>query len=135
YWARRSIMRYDLVIYGGTSAGIAAAVQAKRMGLNPVVIEPGSRIGGLSSGGLGDTDFGNQAAIGCLSLEFYRRVGQKYGQDEAVWMFEPKVALEVFQDWVDEYGIEVRYGERLDLANGVTKISNRIHSIRMESGH
>ncbi|WP_044481275.1 FAD-dependent oxidoreductase [Paenibacillus antibioticophila] len=128
-------MIYDLVIYGGTAAGLAAAVQARRMGMNPIVLEPSRRLGGLSSGGLGDTDFGDKSVIGGLSLEFYKRVGRKYGSDEAVWMFEPKTALSVFEDWVAEYGIEVRYGERLDPADPVVKRGNRIESIRSESGH
>ena len=51
---------YDIVIYGATSAGIAAAIQASRMGLRTVVLEPGDRIGGLTAGGLGDTDHGQQ---------------------------------------------------------------------------
>ena len=33
----------DLVIYGGTSSGVAAAVQAKRMGMSVVLIEPTER--------------------------------------------------------------------------------------------
>ncbi len=126
--------RYDIVIYGGTAAGIAAAVQARKMGKSTVVIEQGRRIGGLTSGGLGDTDIGMKQAIGGLSLEFYRRVARKYSQDEARWLFEPKVALEVLQDWVTEYDIEVAYGERLDLQDGVTKQGSAIVSIRMESG-
>ena len=44
---------YDVVIYGGTSAGIAAAVQVSRMGHSVIVIEPSRRIGGLTTGGLG----------------------------------------------------------------------------------
>ena len=58
---------YDVVIYGGTSAGIAAAVQVKRMGGTVVVVEPGRRIGGLTTGGLGQTDIGNKAAIGGIA--------------------------------------------------------------------
>ena len=60
---------HDVVIYGGTSAGIAAAVQVKRMGGSAVVIEPGTRIGGLTTGGLGQTDIGNKAAIGGIARE------------------------------------------------------------------
>jgi len=127
-------MIYDLVIYGGTSAGVAAAVQAKRMGLQPIVIEPGRRLGGLSSGGLGDTDFGNKGAIGGLALEFYKRLGEKYGGAEAAWLFEPKMALAVFQDWVAEHDIEVIYEQRLDRKAGVIRADRRICSIRMESG-
>ncbi|QNK60071.1 FAD-dependent oxidoreductase [Paenibacillus sp. PAMC21692] len=125
---------YDLVIYGGTSAGLAAAVQAGKMGLRAVVLEPTNRLGGLSSGGLGDTDFGDKSAIGGLSLDFYRRLGRRYGSEHAAWLFEPKEALAVFHEWVEEYGIDVRLGERLDPADPVVKKGNRLISIRMESG-
>lgn len=124
----------DIVIYGGTAAGIMAAVQANIMGKSAVVIEPSRRIGGLTTGGLGDTDVGMKEAIGGLSLEFYRRVARKYSQDGACWLFEPKVALEVLQDFVAEHNIEVIYGERLELKDGVTKQGSKIISIRMESG-
>ncbi|MFS0723429.1 FAD-dependent oxidoreductase [Paenibacillus sp. 1P07SE] len=125
---------YVIVIYGGTAAGIVAALQAKLMGKSVVVIEQGRRIGGLTSGGLGDTDVGMKEAIGGLSLEFYRRVARKYGQDGACWLFEPKIALEVLLEWVQESGIEVVYGERLDLKDGVTKQGTEIIAVRMESG-
>lgn len=126
---------YDIVIYGGTAAGIAAAVQASIMGKSAVVIEPGKRIGGLTTGGLGDTDVGMKQAIGGLSLEFYRRVARKYGQDGACWLFEAHTALEVMQDLVREYKLEVVCGERLELKDGVTREGSRITAIRMESGN
>ena len=125
---------YDIVIYGGTAAGIVAALQAKSMGKSVVVIEPSGRIGGLTSGGLGDTDIGMEEAVGGLSLEFYRRVARKYNQDGARWLFEPKVALEVLLEWVRESQIEVVYGERLELQGGAEKQGTRITSIQMESG-
>lgn len=125
---------YDIVIYGGTAGAITAAVQAKIMGKSTVVIEQGQRIGGLTSGGLGDTDVGMTQAIGGLSLEFYKRVARKYSQDDARWLFEPKVALEVLHDLVREHDIEVIYGERLDLKDGVKKQGSTITSIVMESG-
>lgn len=129
------IKAYDIVIYGGTAAGIVAAVQAKAMGKSVVVIEPGRVIGGMTSGGLGDTDIGMEQAVGGLSLEFYRRIARWYGQDGVRWLFEPKAALGVLNDWVAEQHIEVVYGERLDLQNGVAKEGLAIVSIRMESGN
>src|SRR4051812_35359435 len=78
---------YDLVIYGGTSGGIAAAIQARRMGKSAVVIEPGKHLGGLTSGGLGATDIGNKAAIGGISREFYQRIKKHYS-DAANWKHE-----------------------------------------------
>ena len=69
---------YDLVVYGGTSGGVAAAVQARRMGKTALILEPGKHLGGLTSGGLGATDIGNKAAIGGVSREFYQRIKQHY---------------------------------------------------------
>lgn len=128
--------RYDIVVYGGTSSGIITAVQAARMGKSVVVIEPTARIGGLTAGGLGDTDHGRKDAIGGLALEFYDRVGKKYGEQEPVWQFEPSIALDVYQDLVSETNIPIVYNERLDLAEGVAviKSGNGISEIRMESG-
>jgi hypothetical protein len=72
--AGRGPARADLVVYGGTSAGVIAAVQMRRMGGTAVVLEPTRHIGGLTTSGLGATDTGNTAATGGLALEFYRRV-------------------------------------------------------------
>jgi len=151
---------YDVVIYGGTSAGVAAAVQAGQMGKSVVLIEPSRRLGGLSSGGLGQTDIGNKAAIGGLARRFYQAVREHYndpaawkwqrrdqymdsGQtrtaagEDTMWTFEPSVALKVFEAWVKDRRIEVVYGERLERPAGVAltrSIPWRILSIRMESG-
>ncbi len=131
---------YDVVVYGGTSAGIAAAVQVKRMGGSVVVVEPGRRIGGLTTGGLGQTDIGNKAAIGGIAREFYQRVRKYYDQpeswkwqgreeyrdsgqtrtgskEETMWTFEPSAALSIMQDLVREFRIPVMYQQRLDRTN------------------
>ena len=65
---------YDIVIYGPTSAGVAAAVQAKRMGKSVIIVGPDKHLGGLTAGGLGWTDSGNKDVIGGISREFYQRV-------------------------------------------------------------
>lgn len=124
---------YDVVIYGGNSAGIAAGIQAVRMGLRTIVIEPGIRIGGLTTGGLGATDAGDPATIGGFSKHFYERLAVKYDRPGLVWRFEPKVALEVFQDLIRETGLEVKLGDRLKEEGGVYKQQNRIASITLES--
>lgn len=149
---------HDLVIYGGTSAGVAAAVQAKRMGRTVVVVEPSRRVGGLTTGGLGATDIGNKAAIGGISREFYGAVKKHYDRpdawtwqtreefrradqrtaagDDAMWTFEPSVALKIYEGWIRDLGIEVAYGERLDRRAGVTTTGTpkRIVALRTESG-
>src|SRR5687768_8428196 len=69
---------YDVVVYGGNAGGVAAAVQSARMGKSVALVEPGSHLGGLTTGGLGATDIGNKAAIGGISREFYQRVKRHY---------------------------------------------------------
>ena len=147
----------DLCVYGGTSGGVAAAVQARRMGRSVVLIEPTKRLGGLTTGGLGQTDIGNKAAIGGFAREFYQRIHAYYqdagawkwqkrenyrdgGQtqtvkgEETMWTFEPSAALKVCNDLVREAGVEVVYGEWLNRKDGVKKDGARIVSIAMESG-
>lgn len=104
--------KYDICIYGGTSAGIIAAYTAQKMGKSVVVISPDGHIGGLSSGGLGQTDIGNKIAIGGLSREFYKKLGSVYGTDES-WKFEPKEAMKIFKDYIKEGNIPVIYNKRI----------------------
>lgn len=78
----------DVCIYGASSGGIAAAVTAARSGLSVVVLQPGKHVGGMTTGGLGWTDFGRKHVIGGLSRTFYHQVGSHYGLDEE-WQFEP----------------------------------------------
>ncbi len=148
---------YDVVIYGGTSGGIAAAIQCSRMGKSVILIEPSQRLGGLTTGGLGQTDIGNKSAIGGIAREFYQNIRKHYadtanwkwqrpeeyrdgGQtrteagEDAMWTFEPSAALKIFDDMISQAGIEVVRGERLNRESGVTKEGNAITSIQMESG-
>ncbi len=127
--------RYDIVVYGLTSAGVIAAVQAKRMGKTVILVGPDKHLGGMSSGGLGATDIGNKQAIGGLSREFYRRVGRHYGELES-WTFEPHVAEQVFEQLVMESSIPVDRDEWLDRTRhkGVALDDGRIAAITMLSG-
>ncbi len=124
---------YDVVVYGGTSAGVIAAAQAARMGKAVVVIETSHRIGGMTSGGLGSIDTGNKKAIGGLALDFFQRVGSQYGKQQPAWALEPSVALKVYQYYIETNRIPVVYNERLDLKTGVAKKGVAITSIKMES--
>lgn len=150
--------QFDVVVYGGTSGGIAAAVQAARMGKTAVLIEPTQFLGGLTTGGLGATDIGNKRAIGGIAREFYGRVWQHYQKPESwkhqkreeyvnrrgpndpnektMWTFEPHVATRIYDEMLREVAdkVTVVRGERLDLAKGVVKDGAKITRIVMESG-
>jgi len=142
----------DVVIYGGTSAGVMAAVQVRRMGKSCVLIEPGHHLGGLSSSGLGRTDADDTRVIGGLAREFYKRLKQHYDRDESwiyedrqrykaykadadgMFYFEPHVAEKLFDQFAKESGAMVVRGERLDLKSGVVMQGRRITALRTESG-
>ncbi|MEZ0388698.1 MAG: FAD-dependent oxidoreductase [Verrucomicrobium sp.] len=150
---------YDVVVYGGTAAGVIAAVQAKKMGKTAVIVGPDKHLGGLSSGGLGFTDTGNKAVIGGLSRDFYHRIWMHYdksdawtfqkkenygnkgqgtpamdGENRTMWIFEPSAAEKVFEDYVKEFQIPVLRDEWLDRAKGVKKDGAKITGITMLSG-
>jgi hypothetical protein len=143
---------YDLVIYGGTSAAVTAAVQARKMGKTAVIIEPRQHIGGLTISGLGATDTGNKAVIGGLAREFYREMKAHYAedaawrqetrenfkgyrpQDDALWFFEPHVAEATFRKWLERAGVELILGDSLDRQAGAEKWQQRIALIPLKSG-
>ena len=124
------IVQSDLCVYGATSGGVAAAVQAARMGKSVVVVEPGRHVGGMTSGGLGMTDTGNTGTIGGVSREFYRRVGQYYGAAES-FRFEPHVAEAVFKAMLKEQNIPVYYQQTL---SAVVKEGRRITEMSTSAG-
>ena len=150
---------HDIVIYGGTSAAVMAAVEAVRSGKTAVVVSPDRHLGGMSSEGLGYTDVGDKETIGGLAREFYHRVYMHYNNDSAweweersdfggrgqgtpavdggrrtMWIFEPHVAEDIFEKLVIENSIPVFRNEWLEREDGVKMKDGRIRSIRMLSG-
>ena len=154
------IISADLCIYGGTAGGVAAAVQAARLGRSAVIAEFGQNLGGMTSGGLGATDIGNKAAIGGIAREFYQRVAQYYSAADAwqfeerdeyfarhrsdrttlgeldapgatQWTFEPHVAEAILFQMLKEAKVPVHFGQRLA---AVKKDGTRITEIVMENG-
>ncbi len=150
----------DVIVYGGTSAAITAAVQVKKMGKSVIVVSPDKHLGGLSSGGLGFTDTGDKSVIGGLARTFYGRLYDHYqkpenwtwekreqfgnkgqgtpaldGANRTMWIFEPHAAERVFEDFVRENNLTVYRDEYLDRsAGGVQKKGVAIQSFRTLSG-
>jgi hypothetical protein len=119
----------DICVYGGTSSGVIAAYTAKMLGKKVLLIEPGKHLGGMTGGGLGYTDIGNKYAITGLARDFYRRIGKHYGKFEQ-WTFEPHVAEEVFNNYIQRGEIEVLYLTTVqtvskDILNKIRKVTFR----------
>ena len=136
---------FDIVVYGSSPAAISTARQAGRMGKRVVIVSPETRIGGLTTGGLGQTDIGNKKAFGGIAREFYRDIARYYADEshwvrekrgdylpdgqctgskgaDSMWTFEPSAALAVLERWERENGLDVRRGEALDRAKGRVKV-------------
>ena len=149
----------DVIIYGGTSAAITAAVEVIQSGKSVIVVSPDIHLGGLTAGGLGYTDTGNKSVIGGLSREFYHRVWLHYndsaawtwqkhneygnkgqgtvamdGENRTMWIFEPSVAEKVFEEFVTENNIKIYRDEWLNRENGVIKSDGKIVSFNTLSG-
>ena len=156
--ARAAETTSDIVIYGSSPAAISAAVQAGRMGKSAVIVSPESRIGGLTTGGLGQTDIGNKSAFGGIALEFYKDVAKWYAESahwtrqtsaeyrpdgqtagtmsaDSMWTFEPSAALAILEGWANRDNLDIRRGEFLDRETGVAKHDGRIVSIKTLSGN
>jgi hypothetical protein len=114
----------DVVVYGATAGGVIAAVAAAREGKRVLLVEPGKHVGGMVTGGLGATDYGNRNAIGGYSREFFDRVRNyyvaKYGPKCAQvkecsdgFHFEPHVASAVMAAMLKEVKLEVLTGQQL----------------------
>jgi hypothetical protein len=124
---------WDLVVYGGTAGGVITAVAAAREGARVALLEPRDHLGGMVSGGLGWTDYGKKEVIGGYALEYFQRVGRKYGAP-VQWHFEPHVAESVFKDLVTEAGVKVFYRHPLKEKTGVAKDGTRITAITIGNG-
>ena len=144
----REAAEYDLVVYGSSPAALTAAIAAQKCGKSAVIVSPETRIGGLTTGGLGQTDIGNKQAFGGLARRFYRDVADHYrneanwtwqmrtdylpdGQcagtksEESMWTFEPSAALKILEKWEKTYGLEIHRGRRLDRTAGKVKVEKR----------
>jgi hypothetical protein len=155
-----SVKEADIIIYGGTSAAVTTAVQALRMGKSVIIVSPDIHLGGLSSSGLGFTDTGDKSVIGGISREFYQRIYDYYqlpetwrwqkkeeygnvgqgtpaidGNNRTMWIFEPHVAEQVFEDFIKENEITVYRDEWLDREKGVLLKDGKIVSITTLSGN
>ena len=151
--------RSAVIVYGGTSAAVTAAVEVAQSGKTVILVSPDTHLGGLTSSGLGFTDTGNKEAIGGLAREFYNRVYMHYndssawkwqkhaeygnkgqgipamdGVNRTMWIFEPHVAEQIFENFIAENKIQVYRNEWLDRKSGVVMSGGKIISIKTLSG-
>jgi hypothetical protein len=114
----------DVAIYGGTPAGVTAAIQAASSGQKVILISHNQHVGGMTSGGLTATDVGEKSSIGGLALEFYKRLGK-------VSDYSPSEAELLYRKMLKEAGVKMIYGSFL---KSVEMHDGNIDSIILETG-
>lgn len=145
--AEPRVVESDVCVYGGTSGGAIAAVQAARMGHSVVVAEPGCHLGGMTAGGLCAVDIGDPRSVGGLAREYFTRLAGRYGVKLAwdrafegrgggpatggAFAVEPHAAEELFGAMLREAKAPVHFGARLA---AVRKAGARIVGLTMEDG-
>jgi hypothetical protein len=105
----------DVVVYGGTPAGLIAAVAAARLGASTLVLEQTEHVGGLSTSGLvtAESEHMLLESFSGLALEFYQRLGRAYGHAGPLFYWESRLAEQVFADMLAEAAVPVRFGQLL----------------------
>ncbi|MHB1082413.1 MAG: FAD-dependent oxidoreductase [Prosthecobacter sp.] len=127
--AAAAVVESDLCVYGGTSGGVAAAVQAARMGKTVVIAEPGRHLGGMTSGGLSAVDIGDPRSVGGIARKYFTKLAATAGVtlawDKAfeskaggpstggAYAIEPHKAEQVFNDMARDAGVKVHFKARL----------------------
>lgn len=139
-------LSYDVITYGGTPAGIAAAVHARRDGAKVLLIEPTRHVGGLSTSGINTAESEHMLAwtIGGFADEFYRRMGRFYEENKAsqtyphkdkrlntIYFFESSVAEKTYLEMLREAGVEIRYGANVE---SVLKDGTKITGLTLTDG-
>lgn len=124
------VVTADVVIFGGTPAGLAAGIAASREGCTVVVIEPTPWIGGVVTGGLSRTDTGREEVIGGLAREFFRRAAESSAAP--LWFAEPRSNMATFKAMVAEAGLQVITGQSVE---SVAVDGRRITSLTTRAGN
>jgi hypothetical protein len=132
---------FDLVVYGATPAGIAAAVTAGRAGRSAVLIDSHTRVGGMPASGMTNIDFRTYESVSGIFRELMDGVAgyyrETYGVDSTQYrdchrgaFFEPKVALSVFERMLAEADVDVRLRTLL-VATETDGDGKRIESVEL----
>jgi flavin-dependent dehydrogenase len=110
----------DVSVYGATPGGFCAAIAAAREGASVILLEPSDHVGAMSTGGLSHCDSNQMVRSTVMGLfdEWHTRVVKDYTsrgldapydpsvKDQALWTFEPHVAMRVTMQMLDEAGVK-----------------------------
>lgn len=135
----------DVIVYGSTPGGFCAAIAAAREGASVILLEPTAHVGGLSTGGLSHCDSNQMRRTTLMGLfdEWHTRIVKDYTdrglpapydpklKNQALWTFEPHVAMRVTMQMLKESGVTVMTEQYLA---SVKRNGTRITSLVTKKG-
>jgi hypothetical protein len=145
--AAAETLEADVCVFGGTSGGVVAAIQAARQGKRSILVEPGQHLGGMTAGGLSAVDIGDPRSVGGIAREYFTKLADTVGVKLAwnkdfksvgggpatggAYAIEPHRAEQLFAEMAKDAGVRVEYGARLET---VKKNGSRIAELITEDG-
>jgi len=135
---------FDVVVFGATPGGVAAAIGAAREGVSVALVEPTDLIGAMMTGGLShsDSDQTDRRVLKGLFEEMHLRIEKDYNDrgielpyevsnklDGKKWVNEPHVAEQVFLKMLQEAGVAIFPSQR---HTGVEKTDGSLQALHTE---
>jgi hypothetical protein len=106
------------IVYGGTPAGVTAALEAARLGKTVALLEPSNHLGGMMTNGISFSDTYTQAAWGGIATEIFQHIDDAYAGSAIAahgTHFEPHVAESVIKAMLTQQPrIDVHLAAELD---------------------
>jgi 2-polyprenyl-6-methoxyphenol hydroxylase-like FAD-dependent oxidoreductase len=128
----------DLIVVGGTPAGIMAGIAAAENGLSVIILERSHHVGGLPANGLGATDISTRGLAAGLFRDFTNRIRDYYEKTYGIdseqyktcssgYHFEPSVAENILNTMLSEHpGITLLLERQLDPGSASVDVQNGV---------
>ena len=128
---------YDLIIAGGGTGGTAAAIQASRLGVSVLIVEPTSMLGGqATAAGVSTMDDMSRIESG-IYKEFIDRVKNYYSAmkksiNTPYWKehgkaFEPSVGDKILKEMISETSVDILFH------SNILEVNNEKKSVKVQT--
>ena len=128
---------YDVVVYGGTPAGVTASISSYRGGASVILLEQKQHLGGMVTSGLNTDEcfHMDRNSFSSMTWEYFENLSAKNPERQIIpwiaYQFESSVAEQVMLEMLGKTNVEIQYGQLIKKAD---VSDTQIQSIEMENG-